>query len=166
MLVDTQRFGQLEIEEGRIISFDEGLPGFEGLRKFVLIERDEQSTFMWLQSVEDRRLAFVVIVPAEFFAGYHLELTEEDRRSLELRRPEEAAVFAIVVVPDDPREMTANLKAPIVVNVETKRARQVIVNTKGYGLRHKLLGGSAPKRRPARAGGGEDQPLLSVAVSK
>ena len=166
MLVNTQRFGQLEIEEGRIISFDEGIPGFEGLRKFVLIESDETSTFMWLQSVEDQRLAFVVIVPGEFFAGYHLDLNDDDRRSLELRRPDEAAAFAIVVVPDDPREMTANLKAPIVINVETRRAKQVIVNTKGYGLKHKLLGGTAPKRRPARAGGGEDQPLLSVAVSK
>jgi len=166
MLVSTERFGELDIEEGRILTFDEGLPGFEDLRRFVLLQQDETSPFVWLQAVDDPRLAFVAVVPTDFFPGYRLELSEEDRRYLELRRPEEAAVFAIVVVPDDPREMTANLRAPVVINPETRRAKQVIVNTRGYGLKHRLLGGVRPKRRPARMGRGEDQPLLSAAALK
>ncbi|HEY3315689.1 MAG TPA: flagellar assembly protein FliW [Bacillota bacterium] len=166
MLLNTQRFGQLEIDEGRILTFDEGLPGFEGLHQFVLLQPDEGAPFMWLQAAEDPQLAFVIVSPYDFFPSYRLELAEDDRRSLELHKPAEAAVFAIVVIPDDPREMTANLKAPLAVNPETRRAKQVIVNTKGYGLKHRIIGGTAPKRRPTRAGRVEDQPLLSAAGSK
>ncbi len=166
MLLDTQRFGQLEIDEGRILTFDEGLPGFEAIHRFVLLQPDEGSLFMWLQAVDDPRLAFVIVNPNDFFSGYRLELSEEDRRHLGLASADEGAAFAIVVVPDDPREMTANLKAPVVVNPETRHGRQVIVNTKGYGLKHRIVSGTSPKRRSAKPSRGDEQPLLPVAVSK
>jgi flagellar assembly factor FliW len=139
--VETERFGTLTAPAERIIHMISPIFGFARSKRYVVLPREDGgSPFIWLQSVEEPGLAFVVINPFEFFPEYDIELPTPDQRELELRTAEECVILAIVTVPqDNPRALSANLVAPIVVNARTRNARQVVLYESGYFTRHPLL---------------------------
>ncbi len=139
MNVFTTRFGVIVVDDSAIIETPEGLYGFEEVRKFCLVGNRPSSPFKWLQSLDDSSLAFVVADPFLFFPDYEVFLSDEDTESLALRSPEQAVVLAIVTVPSKPWRVTANLVAPLVLNVETRQARQVVLTDPRYTTRHRLL---------------------------
>src|SRR3977135_1678186 len=96
MIVETSRFGTVEGDEGRIISFSRGILGFPKYRTYVLIQPEPDSTFYWLQSVEAADLAFVVTDPLLFVPDYQVPLREETRQDLGLADLNEASVLVIV----------------------------------------------------------------------
>lgn len=139
MLIETKRFGSLEVEENQIITFPEGLPGFSGQRRFVLVDLQEGSPLKFLQSVDDPDLAFLVAEPLTFFPGYRVLVQPEDLTPIALEMPERGIVVAIVSVPEEFKQATVNLKAPVVINPETALGRQVIVEGEEYGIRTPLF---------------------------
>lgn len=139
MLVRTERFGELEADEDRIIQFTVGMPGICHLYRYVLIEERERLPFRWLQAVDDPALAFLVIRPEEFLPSYAPPIPEADLQGLGLESLRDAEVYCLVAVPADPREMTANLRAPVVINPRNRKARQVILADGGYALKHRIL---------------------------
>ena len=145
MQIETSRFGALEIEEGNVFTFPEGLPGFEDRRRFTLIPHNASSPFEWIQSVEDGGLAFLAAKPHQFFPQYSPRVPAGELEALGLDKGVHGPqLYTLLTVPKgDPCGITANLMAPILINPASRHARQVIVNNDDYGLRHRLLPESA-----------------------
>jgi flagellar assembly factor FliW len=127
MQVQTTRFGTITINESDLIHFNEGLLGFSDLRKFVLLDDPHDEIFAWLQSCEKPSVAFPILEPELFAGDYKPTLTKNDLQSLHLDATSRQRLFAIITIPDDVTQMTANLKAPVVINVKTRTARQIVV---------------------------------------
>lgn len=120
------RIGEQEIAEDGIISFPQGLIGFEGMREFVLLQVGEESPFLLLQSLEDPGLGFLVADPYPFLEGYEIKLGQAERHVLDLEKDKSPAVLVTVNIPrDDPQKTTLNLSGPIVLNSEARLGLQV-----------------------------------------
>ncbi len=140
MKFSTTRFGEIEVNLDESIFFPSGLIGFPELTRFVLLNSEsENSPFKWLQSLDDGSIAFILINPLSFKPDYMVEVSDEEISGLELTSEENAAISVIVTMPSNPEEMTANLKAPIIFNVENRRGKQVILNNPEYLTKH-LIG--------------------------
>jgi flagellar assembly factor FliW len=140
MILNTKHFGQIDIDDKGIIDFPKGLPGFEDVRKFVLLTNNEEdSIFMWLQSVDNQDLAFVVIDPKHIKEDYEVDVHEEEVEELQLSEESETIILSIVVVPEDLMNMTANLKAPIIINNSNKKGKQVVLDCKDYHIKHYIM---------------------------
>ena len=136
-MISTSRFGQLEVDPDRFITFDKGILGFPKQREYALIQTGEGSGFFWLQSVERQELAFVICDPRLFVADYQVPVKLEDLECIGLNDEENAQVFTIVNKVDD--LLTGNFQGPLVVNVVNRRARQLVLSDKRYSTRHPLM---------------------------
>ena len=143
MIIGTSRFGQLEVDEGRLISFDEGILGFPKYRRYALIQTGEGSGFYWLQSIESEDLAFVVCDPRLFVADYQVPVKLEELESIDLDDAANAQIFTIVNKVGD--LLTGNFQGPLVVNVSSRRAKQLVLSDKRYSTRHPLMRVSQPE---------------------
>ncbi len=138
MLLETTRFGTIEVDEERIVCFQEGLPGFPQARRFALLEHSHESPFHWLQSVDDGALAFVVMDPLLLDQNYLHAIPGEALADLEIQAATQAAVLVIVNIQRERSSITANLMAPLVINPGNRRGKQVILLGSGYDIRHEL----------------------------
>lgn len=139
MTINTKQFGSIDIDESEIISFPDGLFGFESLKKFTLIEEPD-SPMMWLQSCSESDLAFVILRVVDFMKEYDLSISQSDLESVGTEDPSELDVFAIVTIPlENPSEMTANLMGPVIINMKDKKGRQVISLCDKYKTKHRVL---------------------------
>lgn len=136
--IETTRFGTVSFAESDVLQFPWGLPGFPDLRRFLALSLDEQPSFVWLQAVDDPKIALPVADPWKIFADYEPRLPAYAGESLELTGPDSFTILCVVVVTKDAQEMTMNLLAPIVVNLHTNRARQVMLEGSGYSVREAI----------------------------
>ncbi len=136
--IETSRFGALTVDEQEILSLPEGLIGFPGLTRFVLLRHKEGSPFFWLQSLEDGDLAFVLLDPLLLKPEYALKLHPEDTALLGLETPDNSVqAWAVVNIGRQaPPEITANLLAPLVINTRTRLGKQVVLFDSPYAIRH------------------------------
>lgn len=140
MTTETARFGSISYTNDDVVTFDHGLVGFPGLSSFVLIRHGEDSPFRWLQSVDQGEIAFLVVDPAHYIEGYAPEVSESEAGALELKEETPRLVYTIVSIPPGkPEEMTVNLAGPIVVNLETGRGRQIVLEDDRYPIRQKVF---------------------------
>lgn len=139
MIIQTTRFGQVQVQEEDTLSFPEGILGFNDLRKFVLLDDPNDEIFAWLQSCEEPAIAFPVLEPELFAEQYRITLAKSDLESLKLQSLEGTRLFCIVTIPDDPTQMTANMKAPIVVNAAQKIARQCVLQDNNLAIREPIF---------------------------
>jgi flagellar assembly factor FliW len=132
----TTRFGEIEFPEEVVINFSEGILGFPQDRRYILLEHDaEGSPFQWLQSLDNPDLAFIIIEPHQVEARYQYDIDRDTERLIGTGDPSQCAVMCIVNVPHgNPVRMTANLKAPLVVNVESRCGRQVVLGSQAYAI--------------------------------
>lgn len=141
----TTRFGEVEIDEANVIRFVESIPGFPETEQFVLIPHKEDSPFVWLQSVDAPDVAFVVTDPWLFFEDYKPTVNEVDLEKLEVAGEAEDTsdvawvMLSILTLPSDPKKMTANLKAPVIINTRNNTAKQVILSSEDYTTKHRLF---------------------------
>lgn len=139
MRIQTSRFGSVDLTEEDILEFTEGLLGFNDLRKFVLLDDPNDEIFAWLQSCETPSIAFPVLEPELFLPSYDVQLSKSDLEALGLKGNEGVRYFTIITIPEDPTQMTANLKAPIVINVPTRRARQCVLQDNTLQIREPIF---------------------------
>jgi flagellar assembly factor FliW len=139
MMVETTRFGTVAVGENDILTFPEGMLGFSKINQYVLVERVDDSLFLWLQAVRKPSVAFPLLEPQLFEKNYRVEISDEDRKIIELKDLKNIKVFSIVTIPSDPTKMTANLKAPIVINLKNRLARQVILHNADYPIRKSIF---------------------------
>ncbi len=138
--VATTRFGLLDVDPDLVLTFAEGLIGFAHCRSYIVVRHHEASAFRWLQCLDEPHIAFPVVEPREFCDDYAPTISDADARSLGLTADAPTLLFTIVTVPPrTPRDMTANLLAPLVVNGLTRRGKQVIVQDETYTTRHKIV---------------------------
>lgn len=126
MIIKTRDFGEEEISEEVIINFPNGVYAFEENKRFVLLSPCGEDKYpMWLQSVDNPNLCFIVFDPKEFVPDYSVELDRETKELLEANG-EELDLLCMAVVPDEYINTTLNLKSPIVINSKAKKGVQVI----------------------------------------
>jgi len=132
MKVRTLLFGDIEIEDEYKIEFVSPILGFEDEREFVLIREKDDSPFFWLQSLKTPELAFLLADPFIFFPDYSIDLENS-------YIGEKIAIYVIVALNEDFKLSTANLIAPIVIDVESKKAFQIVLEDSPYTTRHYLF---------------------------
>ncbi|MEK4128737.1 flagellar assembly protein FliW [Solibacillus sp. FSL W8-0474] len=137
MKITTAYMGEVEIKLSQIIQFEHGLPGFEDEKEFVQLPISEESAYQVLQSVKTAALAFIITPPYATISDYSFELDEAVIRALDIKSDNEVAVFVIVSLKDTLENSTVNLKAPIVLNIENQKAKQIILD-EDYAIRHRL----------------------------
>lgn len=142
MKADTRLFGAIEIEDGKIIEIEQGIIGFPDLKHFTLIydsDREQKSAIHWLQSMDDGDIAMPVIVPGELIPDYQPTVNEELLKGLGDLTPENTYILVTVRVPENIEDISVNLKAPIIVNTDSNKGSQVIVED-DFEVRHKIYG--------------------------
>ena len=138
--VNTLRFGEIDIDEGKIVHFEDGIPAFEEEHEFVIIPYDDESPYVFLQSLSTPDLAFLMTMPFVFFPEYEFELHDESQAKLGIEEQEEMLIYSLLTIPGGKvSEMTANLMAPVVVNTTNMQARQLVLDKSRYTTKHRLF---------------------------
>lgn len=138
MRINTRVFGEVDIEDSKILHFPMGIIGFPELTDFALIhdaEKEGACVIRWLQSVQEPTFAMPVMDPLAVKADYNPEVEDELLKPIGTLDPEEVLVLVTLTVPSDVTKMTVNLQAPIIVNAAEKKACQIIVDTEKYPIR-------------------------------
>ena len=140
--IATRHFGEIKVREDQIITFYPGLLGFSDLHRYILIEHGQDSPFFWLQCVDDADLAFVVIDPVYVLSDYQIGPINGVKKELDVRNLQDLKVLVILTIPSGrPREMTANLMGPLLVNLANLRGKQLILENSPYSHKHPVLPG-------------------------
>ena len=140
MKINTVRFGEIEIDENRIFDFKLPIIGFNELSKFVLLDLNKDKFFKWLQSVEDPSLAFPVVSVFSLNLEYSVDLPDNIIDTLKINNVESLLVMNIASIPqDDPQGTTINLLAPLIFNLDTQTAGQIILSGSGYDISFPLF---------------------------
>ena len=137
----TKPFGEIEIDERQIVDFPEGLLGFDYVKKFVVLDSREKSPFKWLQAYDEPGLAFVIIRPIDFMVEYDLVISPAFYWlwNIAMKEPGELLVFAIVTIPSNYKDMTANLQGPVIINPKKRVGKQAISLSEKYRVKHRIL---------------------------
>lgn len=141
MIAETKFFGTIDIEEDKIIRFPMGIIGFENLKNFALIydsEREERSKISWLQSMDDPMMVFPVINPIDIIENYAPIIEDELVKNIGDPADADILIFVTMSIPSDITKMTANLKAPIIINTVDRKAMQVIVENDDYPVKYNV----------------------------
>jgi flagellar assembly factor FliW len=138
----TSRFGELEIEEDKVIEMPDGIVGFKEDR-FLLLHPDK-GPFCWFQAVANPDLAFVVVDPTQFVPDYQVKLTQDEYDKLKLVAGDEIILLSVVTMARDPRQVTMNLQGPIVINPSGMIAKQIVLETVQAATRHPLFATPGP----------------------
>lgn len=138
-MVGRERTGPLRAVEERVLEFGRGLFGFEDVGAFVVRRVREGSPLRLMRAAADAGPVFAVIDPFLLDPGYRFELTFEDRAALEWTGETDLTVMVIVGIPEDPSDMTANMKGPIVIHSEKGIGRQVLLCGDEYPARLRIM---------------------------
>lgn len=130
--------GKIQYELEEVITFKKGIPGFEEYKKYVASQM-EDSPFKILHSLDNNELAFVIISPFDVVSDYEIKLSEEVIKNIKIENPEEVLLYSIVTVSRKAENITANLRAPLVLNIKEKLGEQLIVDKDEYKVKHPLM---------------------------
>lgn len=141
MKITTARFGEIEVVQENVITFNRGILGFGELHKFILFPADEtqETPFYFLQSVEEGEVCFFLLDTFSFYPEYDFELDEDSVSDLNIERPEDVLTFTIVTAKESLKDATTNLKAPVIINNNQKLAKQVVLEKGNYLIKQPLF---------------------------
>lgn len=139
MQITTRVFGTIEIDDNKIIHFPSGIIGFPEMTDFALVfdeEKGKNAPIRWLQSLQETEFAMPVMDPLMVASDYNPEVEEDYLIPLGEVTPDNALVLVTVTVPKELTKMSVNLQAPIIINADTKKAAQLIVNSEKYPIKY------------------------------
>lgn len=140
MLINTKYLGEIEISSDQILTFPQGLLGFESNHKFVLLSIPENGHFKFLQDINNTYVSFLLVNPWDFFEDYEINLPKEELLQIDIQSNEnKPTIYNIVTLGKEFTESTGNLLAPIVLNLADKKGKQFVLNDENYTTRHKLF---------------------------
>ncbi len=141
MLVKTKHFGEIDLDESKIIYFENGILGFEDFKKYTLLfdsEEGERPEISWLQSLEEPALALPVISPFLVMKDYNPEVDDELLKQLGDLNDDNIIVLISITVPSDITKITANLKAPFIINSDSRKGVQIIAENSDYEVKYRF----------------------------
>ncbi|OUS75148.1 hypothetical protein B1748_18595 [Paenibacillus sp. MY03] len=138
MLMQSSRLGEIEYDENEVISFKNGIPGFKEHKRFKVIAV-EDSPFMYLHSIDDGALSFIIVSPFDFFQEYEFDLPDYVLDELSIAENSSLKIISIVTIRDNLANATINLAAPIIINVTSKRGIQYILPDGKYKVSQLLF---------------------------
>lgn len=127
MQIQTKFLGEVDIQEEEIILFGDGIPGLEEYHQFVLISLGEEMPFSVLQSINEPQIGFIVADPFKIKKDYAFDLSDVEKEVLTITGPSDVLTQVIVTVKDPFEESTINLLAPIIINVNNRKGKQIIL---------------------------------------
>lgn len=135
MEIQTAHFDVVEIDEKKILTFENGLPGLEENKRFALISNEASKPICWLQSLDHQEISLPVMDPFIICPAYSFDIAEEDITALDIEDIKDVFVLNVLVIPQSAHAATINLSAPIIINIRNSRARQIVLDDKRYGVR-------------------------------
>lgn len=140
MLVKTKFFGEVDLPEEKILTFDRGLIGLEQYKKYTILYdcEKEEANISWLQSVEEPTLALPVVKPWLVFGEYNPVVEDELLTGLGELTEENLVILLTMTVPEDIKQMSVNLKAPIIINSDTRKGAQIVAENQDYEVKYKI----------------------------
>lgn len=150
MEIQTAHFGKVEVDDGRMLFFEKGLPGLEGYNRFVLLSSQESRPVSWLQAVGDKIVSLPVTDPFKVCPDYSFDISTDDIDALGIENVKDVFVLSVLVIPKNISAMTINLSAPIIINVRNNKGCQIILDDRKYRVRVPV---SELLKKPAKGGG-------------
>ncbi len=139
MKIKSNRLGDLEIEENQIVSFADGIPGYENDKNFVIIPITDEGPFYYMQAVNNPELCLVVGIPFVFFPDYEVDMPDEIAKGLDIEGEDSLAIYTVVTIPDNFKESTVNLLAPIIINGANRKGIQYVPVKSKYNTKHRIF---------------------------
>ncbi len=141
MKIISDMLGEIEIPDEDVIKFEDGLPGFEDEKSFILVEdEDESFPFKWMLSATNPYIGFVITDPFKIFSDYEVELPETAVKKLKIDDASDVLIYTICVIPDkDAGNVTTNLQGPVVINTKLGLGKQVILDDPRYAVKHHIF---------------------------
>ena len=133
------KFGEVSVERESIITFPNGIPGFERFKEFGLVAVEEEDPFLRLLSTQEPSLGFVIVNPMLVWADYDPDIGNDELDGLDIARVEDIEVYCVVTLSNVPQDVTVNLKGPICINTQTMKGKQMILVDDRYQTRHSIL---------------------------
>ena len=137
MLLETTRFGTIEVDPNAVITFTQPILGFLEFRRYVLLP-GPGAHLTWLQSTDSGELAFILIDPRSVMPEYQVELKPQELAELAVTDPAELSVYTLVVVPHNPSQIRTNLRAPVLISLKHRLGKQTILERSTYPIQFYL----------------------------
>lgn len=146
MLIQTRCFGEMELEDDKILTFDRGIIGLENHKRFAILydvenidgKEGERSEVSWLQSLDESSLALPVVSPLFVKPDYNPRVEDELLRHIGELTEENLVILLTMTVPENIEDMTVNLMAPIIINADTKKGTQIVVENDDYPIKYNV----------------------------
>ena len=140
MKIKTRQFGEIEIDETKIINMPAGIPGFQDKKRYSMLQKEEAAPFLFFQSVDDPNLSFVILDPQSIMPDYVIEEKDMNKIVSWDFDNDEITSFVIVTIPNGvPENATANFLAPLVINTKKKEGLQLILQNSSYSCQHSIF---------------------------
>lgn len=140
MLVKTKYFGEVDLPEEKIVTFDRGIIGFPDMKKYTILYdcEKEETNISWLQSVDEPTFAMPIIKPWIVKEDYNPVVEDELLQGLGELTDENLVILLTMNVPSDLKQMSVNLKAPFIINSDTRKGAQIIVENQDYEIKYRV----------------------------
>lgn len=139
MIFISKVHGEIEYEEKNIVTFNKEIPGFHGLKQFILKDLEEYEPFKLLQSLENDEIGIILTSPFDVYEKYEIKLNDELIKNLNITNEEEVLVLTTLTLNADVKKITTNLKGPIIINTSTNLGEQIIVDNPNYSIKYPLI---------------------------
>lgn len=135
MKIPTAHFGEVEIDDNKILVFEKGLPGLEEDIKYALLSNEDSRPISWLQSLDHSEISLPVMDPFLICPDYSFDISQNDVETLSIEDIKDVYVLSVLVIPKNKNAMTINLSAPIIINVRNSKGKQIILDDRKYRVR-------------------------------
>lgn len=140
MQLQTKLFGTMGVDEKDILYFPSGIPGFENVKRFTLLGKQEtEAPLFWLQGIDDPNLAFVVTDPFSVYPDYFVDVDDEEIEELKIKDSERVLTLSIVTIPENINNMTVNLKAPVLINMLNNVGKQIVMKDETFPVKYSMM---------------------------
>lgn len=139
MILQSSILSEIEVDQKDIITFDQGIYGFQDIKDYVLIDGvNSDNPFKWLHAVGED-VCFVVMDPRNIVLDYDFEIKQDNIDHLGATSSSEFVLLSIVVLPQNTKDMTVNLKSPIIINTGNHKGMQIILDESKYEMKHSII---------------------------
>ncbi|KAA3615501.1 MAG: flagellar assembly protein FliW [Calditrichaeota bacterium] len=137
--LEHKRLGEITYRDEDIITLPQGLLGFEKRKNYVVIDREDYYPFVWMINTDDPNTSFVMVNPLLFHQEYNPNVTKRDLNEIEIDNPQSLLMYVIITLKPDASQSTANLRAPILINIAKKLGKQLVLLDDQYSTKHRIL---------------------------